>query len=136
MTARRRRRGVDRARFTDYRAVAEQFHAAARDSIALEYWTAAGLLIVHAAIAYGDAVAIRESGQKSAGDNHEDAVVLLADVIRPGHDRTQALNHLRRIIEEKNKVSYLGETYTASQARFLMQHLNRFADWADSILAA
>ncbi|MDP2886358.1 MAG: hypothetical protein Q8P51_15185 [Ignavibacteria bacterium] len=39
----------------------------------LGYWTAAGVLIVHAAIAYADALCIRSAGEKSSGENHEDA---------------------------------------------------------------
>ncbi len=100
-----------------------------------EYWTAACVLIVHAAIAYADSVAIKESGQRSAGSNHEDAVTLLSEVIRPSAETTAALNHLRRIIEEKTRVSYLGEIYTAAQTRVLMRQLDRFAEWARRIIS-
>jgi hypothetical protein len=100
----------------------------------LEYWTAAGLLIVHSAIAYTDALCIQQSGQKSSGDNHEDAVALLDEVVAGGEEKTKAINQLRRIIEEKTKVSYLGDLYSSAQAEELWKRLKRYRDWAVAIL--
>ena len=100
----------------------------------LGYWTAAGVLIVHAAIAYADALCIRSAGEKSSGDNHEDALSLLDQAIPDAEDKTNALNQLQRIIEEKTKVSYLGNLYTASQCHDLWKRLQRFREWAHGIL--
>ena len=63
MARRSVRRSVDRARHREYLRVAEHFYEAAQASIELEYWTAAGVLIVHAAIALTDALCIKFSGQ-------------------------------------------------------------------------
>ncbi|MBI4428978.1 MAG: hypothetical protein HY562_07650 [Ignavibacteriales bacterium] len=112
MAKRRGRKSVDRSRYREYMRVAEHFHDAAKDSLELEYWTAAGVLIVHSAIAFADALCIQQSGQKSVGPNHEETVSILEDVIATSEEATAALNQLRRIMEEKTKVSYLGELYS------------------------
>lgn len=119
MAQRSRRKPVPRNRTTQYQKVAEHFFVAAKDALQLEYWTAAGVLIVHSAIAYADALCVKQSGQKSSGENHEDAVALLEEVVAGGEEKERAVNQLRRIIEEKTKVSYLGDLYTARQAEEL-----------------
>ena len=134
MAKRRGRKPVDRAQFVKYRNTAEHFYNAAKDSIELEYWTAAGVLIVHSAIAYTDALCIKLSGQKSIGENHEDAISLLEKTVADSNERNKAVNQLRRIIEEKTKVSYLGELYSPSQTNKIWKQLERFREWAVSLL--
>ena len=68
MTKQRGVKAVDRSKFREYQRVAQHFYDAAKDSIDLEYWTAAAVLIVHAAIAYADALCIKVSGQRSVGE--------------------------------------------------------------------
>ena len=134
MVKRSRRKSLRRQSFVKYHSVAKHFYDAAKDSMDLEYWTAAGVIIVHAAIAYTDALCIKTSGVKSAGENHEDAVILLESVIAEGDGKSKAINQLRRIIEEKTKVSYLGELYSASQTKEMWKRLERFVTWAEEIL--
>ncbi len=134
MGRRAHRKSIERYQYRQYHTVAQHFYEAARDSIALEYWTAAGVLIVHSAIAYSDALCIQQSGQRSIGDDHEDAVELLNTVIAIGKEKTNAMNHLRRIIEEKTRVSYLGELYEPKRTKDLWKRLERFRHWAESIL--
>jgi hypothetical protein len=125
---------VERSRYREYRQVAEHFHQAAEASIELEYWTAAGVLVVHSAIAFADALCIKSSGQKSVGEDHEDAIALLDDVIAGSPEKTKALNQLRRIIEEKTRVSYMGDLYSPAETREMWKRLGRFREWAVSIL--
>lgn len=136
MVRRPARKSVDRTRYREYQNVAEHFFDAARLAMDWDYWTAAGVLIVHSAIAYSDAVAIKMSGQKSAGENHEDAIVLLTGLIANGDQKTKAINQLRRIIEEKTRVSYMGEMYTPSQTKDLWKRLERFRTWVEGILVS
>jgi hypothetical protein len=134
MAKRRGRKSVDRTQNLKYRKTAEHFYDAAKDLINLEDWTAAGVLIVHSAIAYTDALCIKQSGQKSVGENHEDAIALIEDVVAGGEEKLKAINQLRRIIEEKTKVSYLGELYTSSKIKDMWKQLERFREWAVRIL--
>jgi len=134
MAKRRGRKSVPRTRFVKYQQTAEHFYNAAKDSIELEYWTAAGVLIVHSAIAFTDALSIKLSGQKSIGENHEDAISILETIVAGGEEKLKAINQLKRIIEEKTRVSYLGELYSPSRTNEMWKRLERFRKWAISIL--
>jgi len=134
MAKRRGRKSVDHAQFIKYRKTAEHFYYASKDSIELEYWTAAGVLIVHSAIAYADALCVKLSGQKSTGENHEDVIYLLEKAVADSKGKNKAVNQLKRIIEEKTKVSYLGELYSPSQTDEMWRRLERFREWANSLL--
>ena len=65
---RSKRASIPRSKYQDYVRVAESFCAGAEAAKAFEYWNAAGVLIVHAAIAYSDAMTIKIGGMKSQGD--------------------------------------------------------------------
>jgi hypothetical protein len=134
MAKRRGRKAVSRTRFTDYQTVADHFYLAAKDSLELEYFTASGVLIVHSAIAYADALCIKLSGVKSVGENHEDTVTLVENAVADSSEKSNAINQLRRIIEEKTKVSYLGELYSSAQSKDMLKRLERFRAWALIIL--
>jgi hypothetical protein len=129
-----RRAAVHRSKHRQYQRVADHFFVAARDSLDLGYWTAAGVLMVHSAIAYAHALCIQKAGEKSSGDNHEDAVTLLDEVIAGESEKANAIAQLRRIIEEKTKVSYLGNLYSAKQCEELWRKLSGFRKWAEDIL--
>ena len=94
MAKRRGRKSIPRHRFVEYQNVADHFYEAAKDSMELEYWTAAGVLIVHSAIAFADALSIKLSGVKSVGENHEDAVVLVENAVADGEGKTRAINRV------------------------------------------
>lgn len=134
MAKQTRRTRIDPAQSRSFRATAGQFLKAAGLAREHDYWNAAGLLIVHAAIAYADAVAIRLAGVKSTSDNHQDAVQLLADAAVRERDRDRALGHLKRIIEEKSRVSYSGEAFRKSEIDALETHAERFRDWCEAVL--
>jgi HEPN domain-containing protein len=125
---------VDRSKFREYQRVAQHFYDAAKDSVDLEYWTAAAVLIVHAAIAYADALCIKISGQRSVGESHEHTVSILEEHVAGEDEKTKALKQLRHIIEEKTRVSYLGEMISPAQTKELLKRLERFREWVLSIL--
>lgn len=102
--------------------------------MALGYWTAAGVLIVHAAIAYADALSIKLAGVRGSGDNHDEAVALLDESVAESKGRGEAIQQLRRIVGEKTKVSYLGEMYSPGGTKNLWVRLERFRQWAKRIL--
>ena len=134
MTKQRGIKSIDRSKYREYQRVAEHFYEAAKDSVDLEYWTAAAVLIVHAAIAYADALCIKVAGQRSVGESHEHTVTLLEEQVAGRDEKKKALNQLRYIIEEKTRVSYLGEMISPSQTKDLLKRLERFREWVISIL--
>ncbi|MBU1297647.1 MAG: hypothetical protein KKB77_00640 [Bacteroidetes bacterium] len=109
MAKRISRKLVNRQKYYDYNIVAQQFYEAAEVAKDFKYWNAAGVLIVHAAIAYTDAISIKISGQKSSSENHEDAIALVDSIVANGDEKKKAMNQLRKIIAEKTMVSYAGD---------------------------
>ena len=129
-----KRASVDRAKYKDYLKVAESFHSGAETARAFEYWNAAGLLIVHAAIAYTDAITIKIGGVKSHGEDHMAAVDLVKQTVVLDKSDEKALNHLSQMIQEKNLVSYSGEVYGMQDIEKLWKHLDRYKSWVILVL--
>lgn len=126
---------VDKAKYRNYVAVAKNFYEGAEVAKEYEYWNAAGVLVVHAAIAYADAVAIKLGGVKSRGENHQEAVNLIDELVAPSQEKNVALNQLRKIIDHKNIVSYSGELYGKKDVDQLWKLMSRFRSWVETILA-
>ena len=94
------------------------------------YISAAALLLVHAAIAYADAVAIEKKGWKSRGDDHLDAVALLRETVASTPEASQALVHLERVIQEKTRASYTGQSLRETDLMEIRKRVERFQFWA------
>lgn len=124
-----RRRQVERSRWRQFHAVADNFAQAARLATAYEYWNAAGVLLVHAAIALTDALTVKVGGAKSVGEDHMEAANLLEDVLAVDAEGKKAIGHLRALLEEKNLVSYSGEIYRREDIRPMARHLERYQAW-------
>ena len=131
-----RRRQVERSRWQQFRSVAESFVAAAAVATEFEYWNAAGVLLVHAAIALTDALTVKIGGVKSVGEDHMLAAGLLETVVVIDAEGKKAIAHLRALLEEKNLVSYSGEIYRREDIRRMGRHLDRYRTWANRLLAA
>jgi hypothetical protein len=127
---------VDRSRYRNYLTVAQNFFEGAEVAKEYEYWNAAGVLIVHAAIAYADAISIKVGRVKSRGEAHQDTVDLLDELAAASEEKKSALAHLRKIIEQKTSVSYSGEVYHRKDVEQLWKLLKRFQPWAENILKA
>lgn len=137
MTPRRQKKvAVPKGRSKDYRNVAENFYEGAEMARAYEYWNAAGVLIVHSAIAYTDAVTIRRGGVKSKGEDHAAAIDLLKDVMMLDESAKKAVRQFERMIQEKNRVSYEGEVYTRKDIEVLWKSVVRYRRWARAVLDA
>lgn len=135
MTPRMMKRiSVHRGRYHDYAKVADNFYLGANLAKEFEYWNAAGVLIIHSAIAYTDAITIKIGGVKSQGEDHMAVIDLVKKVVVLDEDGQKALNHLARMIEQKNLVSYSGEVYEQSDIEKLWKQLERYKKWAISIL--
>lgn len=125
---------VDKNKSSDYTSVADNFTKGAELAKEFGYWNAAGVLIVHAAIAYTDAITIKVAGVKSRGEDHAQAARLMEEVVALDEDGRKALNKLRRLIEEKNLVSYSGEIYQKNDIERMWKLLERYKNWAVEML--
>jgi hypothetical protein len=72
---------VQRSKAADYRTVADSFYNGAEVAAAFNYWNAAGVLYVHAAIALADSMAIKLGGVRCRGEDHHEAVALLDELV-------------------------------------------------------
>ncbi len=128
-----RRVSIHRSRSLDYVKVADSFFNGAEVAREFEYWNAAGVLIVHTAIALADAVSIKLGGVKSQGEDHHDTAMLLDELVADSSEKRRAVNQLRRIIDHKTSVSYSGEIYERADVEQLWKLLTRFRKWALSL---
>jgi hypothetical protein len=62
------------------------------------------------------------------------STTLLDSVVADDAQKQKALSQLRRIIEEKTRVSYLGELYGQDDISEMLKRLERFRTWARGIL--
>ncbi len=129
-----KRTSVERTQHKNYRAVADNFLKGAELARDFEYWNAAGALIVHAAIAYSDALSIKFGGMKSQSENHLEAVQLLTELVADSEKKRSAIHQLQRIIDHKTSVSYSGEMYSRKDIEQLWKQLQRFKEWTDTLL--
>ena len=125
---------IDRSKSANYKLVAKNFNQGAKLASNHDYFNAAGVLMVHAAIAYADALTIKYVGAKSKGEDHHEVISLLEEVFPLNDDRRKSLNHLNAIIEHKNAVSYSGDVYDKKDIDQLWKHLERFKSWAITLL--
>jgi hypothetical protein len=89
---------------------------------------AIALLAIHAAISYGDALTIAFGELKSA-DEHGKATDALRSVLGSRVPPAQ-IRSLRKILQEKDAVSYQGTYYTLADGRKLLKRSRTFCAWA------
>lgn len=135
MVRKTNRKNIDRAKAIDYYKVAINFYEGAIVAKEFEYWNAAGVLIVHSAIAFADALTIKFGGVKSQGDDHFQVLTLLKEILDDSQDNKKALNHLEKIISHKNSVSYSGDIYEERDFENMWKHFVRYKDWAENFLS-
>jgi len=127
---------VERSDWTSFVAAAEENYASACALQASRKYRAAGILLVHAAIALTDALTVRVGGIKSTGEHHQEALDLVRELLPNAARLGPALQHLQAIIQEKNRVSYTGDPFTATDIARMRTHYERFALWVkDQLLA-
>lgn len=131
MVKRKKIRAEARTRAADYLRVADDFAGGADTAMEFDYPNAAGVLYVHAAIAYADAVCIALSGKKSSSEDHEDVADLLQDVLPVGDPNDKdALNAVRRVISIKNQVSYEGRAFARKDVVPLKRRIDVIGRWS------
>jgi HEPN domain-containing protein len=125
---------VDKHKVKDFIAVARNFFDGAEVAAEYEYWNAAGVLIVHSAIAYSDAITVKFGKAKSKSEDHQDVINLIDSLVAGSEEKKKALIQLSKIISHKNLVSYGGDIYSKKDIEKLWKYLERYVSWADNIL--
>ncbi len=134
MVKRKIYKSIDRSKYKDYFLVADNFYKGAELAKEFEYWNAAGLLIVHSAIAYSDALAIKYGGVKSTSDDHYECVSLIESIIERDEKSKNAIQNFRRILDRKSEISYGGEIYNRKDIEQMWKWFERFRNWFLKIL--
>jgi len=122
---------VDKIKYENYKTVADNFFNGALVAYDYEYYNAAGVLLVHAAIAYSDSLTIKISGIKSRGEDHSELSDLLKAVTGNMPENNTQINRLFKIIEHKNRVSYSGDIYSKKDIDQIRKLAERFKEWIE-----
>lgn len=126
---------VDRSQAERYRRVGASLLASAQalEAIAVEgdpYGNAVGVVAIHSAIAYNDALTIAFRGIKSTEGDHRKAADVLQRAMGSRAEPEQVAR-LRSILALKDRISYGGQYYTLDEARRLLRSAEAFAEWAE-----
>lgn len=125
---------VDINRYKEFKKVADNFIDGAKVAYEFDYYNAAGVLIIHAAIALADSITIKLASKKCSGENHYEIISLLNDVAPDSKEKNIALNHFKNLIDHKNLVSYSGSIYYKKDIDKLFRHYGHLLKWADDIV--
>jgi hypothetical protein len=88
------------------------------------------IVAIHAAIAYTDAITIAFRGIKSTDGDHTRAADVLVHALGRRSDPEQ-VRRLRRILNEKEHVSYSGAYYTPEEGSNVLQDVSTYVSWAE-----
>jgi hypothetical protein len=124
----------DTAKYKSFVKVAENFADAANLAYEFDYYNASGVLYIHAAIAYSDAITIKLAGKKSSGENHYEVIQLLENIVPESRIDKKAFNNLKTLIDHKNLISYTGDVYQKKDLEKISKSFARFKEWAVSVL--
>jgi len=120
--------------YTKFIKVAENFQNAADLALEFDYFNAAGVLFIHSAIAYADAITVKFASKKSSGDNHYMVINLIEEVLPPIKIDKKAFNNFKLLIDHKNSISYSGDIYNQKDVEKIKNYFLKFSFWAKNIL--
>lgn len=124
---------VDSTKHVDFIRISNDFFNGSESAYTFEYYNAAGVLIIHAAIALADAITIKLASKKCSGESHYDILSLLKEITPASTQKKNALLQFKKLIDHKNLVSYSGDIYYKKDIDKLMQHFERFKKWAEQL---
>jgi hypothetical protein len=124
---------VEAGKHLDFEKISRDFENGYNSAYTFEYYNAAGVLIIHAAIALADSITIKLAGKKCSGESHYDVMELLRQVTPSSTNKGNALDQFKKLIDHKNQVSYQGDIYYKKDADKLHKYFDRFKFWAESL---
>lgn len=96
-------------------------------------WDAVGLNAVHCAISACDAALAFTQGIRSAGQRHDDSVMLLESMVQ-APEASNAVLQLKRLVSKKNLIEYEERPFRESKARDAARNASRFLAWVEKIV--
>jgi len=128
-----RTRPVTVAQVRAYLAKAEEYVLAARAELDAERTIAATSLAIHAAINAADAVTGTRLGQRSAGQDHGEVLLLLRQA---GSDGTELAKDLRRLLPLKTRAEYDPDAIPRAMASKAVERAHRCSAIARRVIAS
>jgi hypothetical protein len=98
------------------------------------YSAAVGLLAVHSAISYNDAVQIKLTGRRTKSQDHSRAIRATEAACQKARIGLRGVKHLEKLLSAKTDVSYGDERVDNRRVEFLYQSSRAFRAWAEGIL--
>lgn len=133
MAKQARTRPVSAAQARAYVSKAEEYLSAAKAELDADRSIAATSLAIHAGINAADAVSGMRLGQRAAGQDHDDALVLLRTA---GPDGTAVAKELGRLLPMKTRAEYEPDDIPKSDAAKAVEHARRIVEVARRLLGA
>lgn len=126
-------------RWADFLREARKFREVAREFDRPGYTNQAVSNAVLAVIAANDAVCLRLISERPGGENHSEAVRVLARACRGtpwAGEASQRSLQLAQVLQQKNAAQYHGGQLSAETAARVMKQAERFIEWAERVLAS
>jgi len=117
-----RTRPVSAVQVRAYAGKAQEYADAASSELESKRYIAATSLAVHAAINAGDAVCGARLGKRSAGEDHDQVLILLKQA---GVDGASVEKELRRLLPLKTKAEYEPDDIAAGVAKKAVERSQR-----------
>jgi hypothetical protein len=128
-----RTRPVNAAQARAYVSKAEEYLSAATAELEARRPIAATSLAIHAGISAADAVTGMRLGQRAAGRDHDEALVLLRTA---GPDGITAAKALARLLPMKTRAEYESDDIPRSDASKAVERASRIVEVARRIAAS
>ena len=125
-------RNVDKHKYRNYLAKADEFFDIMNESISKRKFNAAVLNAIHCAISSADALTVFYKGVRHAGERHEDVVSLLNTLGLP--DMQSKNGQLLDLLRIKNSAEYEEKLMTETNAADSIKNAERFSKWVKEML--
>lgn len=126
---------VERNLYTNYLVRAEECLSSARNSFSLNQWNASAISAIHSGIASLDALCVYYLGQRHAGQNHEDAIVLFRSIKQLSREDIDTIaNRIIKILKMKNMAEYEERLVRQTEAQNILKDAERLLEAVKSKL--
>ena len=117
---------VDRNLYTNYLVRAEECLSAAKNSLSLNKRNASAISAIHSGIASLDALCVYYLGQRHAGQNHEDAIILFRSIKQLSREEIDTIaNRVIKILKMKNMAEYEERLIHQTEAQNILKDAER-----------
>jgi len=97
-----------------------------------EFRSSSGLLGIHCAISYSDALRTGMGCADVSSEDHRSAAAdLKSRLASRRFEKRQGANHLERLLTKKNRVAYASEAVKEDEIVDIVKRARRFAQWAE-----